>query len=172
MLTGLVCYMLSHFSRVWLCATLWTVACELLCPWYSPGKNTGVGCHSLLHGIFPTQGLNQCLLHLLHCRQILYHLSHQESPTFLSLYRKGLASFRGKFVFHLQGYTCFHKVKWNSLFKYSGKCKKTKNKKEARRWSGCSPVSPLFSMNNHYRIRSCRLFLVQQTTAQRQTSWK
>ena len=30
----------------------------LLCPWDSPGKNTGVGCHALLQGIFPTQGLN------------------------------------------------------------------------------------------------------------------
>ena len=28
-----------------------------------PGKNTGVGCQSLLQGIFPTQGLNLCLLH-------------------------------------------------------------------------------------------------------------
>ena len=46
------------------------------CPWNSPAKNTGVGCHSLLRGIFPTQGLN---LHLLHCRGILYHLSHQGS---------------------------------------------------------------------------------------------
>ena len=44
----------------------------------SPGKNTGVGCHALLQGIFPTQGLN---LDLLHCRQILYHLSHQGSPS-------------------------------------------------------------------------------------------
>ena len=44
-----------------------------------PGKpkNIGVGCHSLLQGIFPTQGSN---LGLLHCRQILYHLSHQGSP--------------------------------------------------------------------------------------------
>ena len=33
----------------------------LLCPWDSPGKNTGVGCHALLQGIFPTQGLNLCL---------------------------------------------------------------------------------------------------------------
>ena len=40
--------------------------------WNSPGKNTGVGCHSLLQGIFPTQGSN---LGCLHCRQILYHLS-------------------------------------------------------------------------------------------------
>ena len=32
----------------------------------SPGKNTGVGCHALLQGIFPTQGSKPCLLHLLH----------------------------------------------------------------------------------------------------------
>ena len=38
----------------------------LLCPWDFPGKNTGVGCHFLLHGIFPTQGSNLCLLCLLH----------------------------------------------------------------------------------------------------------
>ena len=38
----------------------------LLCPWDSPGKNTGMGCHALLQWIFPTQGLNprlSCLLH-------------------------------------------------------------------------------------------------------------
>ena len=40
----------------------------------SPGKNTGVGCHALLQGIFPTKGLNPGLPH---CRQILYCLSHQ-----------------------------------------------------------------------------------------------
>ena len=40
-------------------------------------KNTGAGCHSLLQGVFLTQGLN---LGLPHCRQILYHLSHQGSP--------------------------------------------------------------------------------------------
>ena len=50
---------------------------SLLCPWNSPVKNTGLGCHFLLRGIFPTQRLN---LGLLHCRQILYHLSHQGSP--------------------------------------------------------------------------------------------
>ena len=46
-----------------------------LCPWNSPGKNTGVGFHSLLQGMFLTQGLN---LGLLHCRQLLYHLSHNQ----------------------------------------------------------------------------------------------
>ena len=44
----------------------------------SPGKNIGEGCHALLQGIFPVQGLNP---HLPHCRQILYHLSHQGSPS-------------------------------------------------------------------------------------------
>ena len=39
---------------------------RLLCPWDSSGKNTGVGCHALLQGIFLTQGLNPCLLCLLH----------------------------------------------------------------------------------------------------------
>ena len=38
----------------------------VLCPWDSPGKNTGVGCHALLRGIFPTQQLNPHLLSLLH----------------------------------------------------------------------------------------------------------
>ena len=42
-----------------------------------PGKNTGVGCHALLQGIFQTQGLNPCLLHY---RQNLYCLSYQGSP--------------------------------------------------------------------------------------------
>ena len=38
---------------------------RLFCPWDFPGKNTGVGCHFLLQGNFPTQGLNPGLLHLL-----------------------------------------------------------------------------------------------------------
>ena len=41
---------------------------RLLRPWDSPGKNTGVGCHFLLQGIFPTQGLNPGLPH---CKQML-----------------------------------------------------------------------------------------------------
>ena len=43
----------------------------------SPGKNTGLGCHALLQGIFPTQELNWDLLHY---RPILYQLSYQGSP--------------------------------------------------------------------------------------------
>ena len=44
------------------------------------GKKTGAGCHALIQGIFPTQGSNPGLLH---CRWILYHLSHQGSPRIL-----------------------------------------------------------------------------------------
>ena len=51
---------------------------RLLYPWKSSGKNTGVGNHSLLQEIFATQGLNTGLLH---CRQILYHLSHYGRST-------------------------------------------------------------------------------------------
>jgi len=46
----------------------------------SPGKNTAVGCHVLLQGIFLTQGLNPGLPHY---RQILYHLNHKGSPRIL-----------------------------------------------------------------------------------------
>ena len=51
---------------------------RLLCPWNSPGKKAGVGCHSLFQGIFLTKGLTPGLLH---CGQILYCLSHQGSTT-------------------------------------------------------------------------------------------
>ena len=67
------CLLLSH---VWLYVTPWTISFSL-CSWNSPGNNTRVGYHFLPQGIFPTQGLNSALLH---CRQILYHLSHQGSP--------------------------------------------------------------------------------------------
>ena len=62
------------------CPTLvipWTAALQASLSMESPGKNTGVGSHSLLQGISPTQGSNWGLLH---CRQILYQLSYQGSP--------------------------------------------------------------------------------------------
>ena len=56
-------------QSIQLFVTPWTVAHQALFPWNFPGKNTGLpGCHSLLPGIVPTQGLN---LGPLHCRQIL-----------------------------------------------------------------------------------------------------
>ena len=62
-------------AYAWVCAKLLQLCdfCDPVnfsppgsCSWNSPGKNTGVGCHALLHGIFPTQGSNPCLLCLLH----------------------------------------------------------------------------------------------------------
>ena len=58
-------------------ATLWTGPSRLLCLWDSAGKNTGVRCHFLLQGIFPTQGSNLCPLH---CQADSLSLSHQGSP--------------------------------------------------------------------------------------------
>ena len=61
-------------SCVQLFATPWTVA---LHPMNFLGKSTGVGCHFLLQGIFPTQGSNEGLRH---CRQTLYRLRHHGNP--------------------------------------------------------------------------------------------
>ena len=66
---GCCCLVAKH---VWLFATPWIVCSPLLCPWDFPSKNPRVSCHSLLHGIFPTQGSNQDLLH---CRWILSQLN-------------------------------------------------------------------------------------------------
>ena len=59
----------AHDS-LWLCGPQST---RLLWPWSSPGKNTGVGCHFLLQGIFPTQGSNPRLLCVQIDRQVLHH---------------------------------------------------------------------------------------------------
>ena len=70
----------KSLSRAWLFATPWIVACtKLLHPWDFQGKSTGMGCHFLLQGIFPTQGSNPGLLH---CRQTLYRLSHLKQAYF------------------------------------------------------------------------------------------
>ena len=83
-----VIYLKSHNKLMSVCFV--TQLCPTLCDPMDcspPGssvhgdsidKNTGVGCHALLQGIFPTQGLNPGLLH---CRWILYYLSHQGSPS-------------------------------------------------------------------------------------------
>ena len=59
-------------SCIQLFATLWTAAHRVLCPWDSPGKNTGVGCHTLFQGIFPTR--DQSPVSCITClgRQVLY----------------------------------------------------------------------------------------------------
>ena len=53
-----------------------------LFPWDFPDKNTGMGCQFLLQGVFQIQGSNPGLLH---CRQILYCLSHRESHYLMAI---------------------------------------------------------------------------------------
>ena len=66
-LSWLICaHAMSPQSCPTLCDHMDLYPIRLHCPWDFPGKNTGVGCHSLLQGIFLTQGLNLCLLGLLH----------------------------------------------------------------------------------------------------------
>ena len=60
----------------------WTVAARLLCPWDFPGKNTGVGFHAFLQRIFLTQGLNPCLLSLLHWQAYSLHTGPPGKPHF------------------------------------------------------------------------------------------
>ena len=76
---------------------------RLLCPWDSPGKNTRVGCHALLQGIFPTKGLNSGLLH---CRWILYCLSHQGSPRILE--KVALSLLQGIFLTQELNWSLLH----------------------------------------------------------------
>ena len=61
---------------------------RLLCPWNSPGKNTGVACHFLLQGIFPTQGLNSCLWHLMHWQADSLPLCHLRSLASIAFHFK------------------------------------------------------------------------------------
>ena len=74
--------------------TPWTVAHQVtpwtahLCPWDSPGKNTGVGSHFLLQGILPTQRSNPHLLHLQHWQADSLPLSHLKSPLLLRHFLK------------------------------------------------------------------------------------
>ena len=82
-----------------------TQSCRILCdpmdcslpnssfPGDSPGKNTGVSCHALLQGIYPTQGLNPGFPH---CRCILYCLSHQGSPFTLTAEEGGRRRWKKK----------------------------------------------------------------------------
>ena len=68
-----VCVCVHVLSPVQLSVTPWAVAHRLLCPWDFSGKNTGMDCHFLLYGIFPTERLNP---HLLHWQVGSLQLSH------------------------------------------------------------------------------------------------
>ena len=103
-------------SRVWLCDPYRLEPIGLLCPWNSPGKNTGVGSHSLLQGIFPTQGWNPGLPH---CRRTL----PSEPPGKPELIGEGLTKgwvqqrvllFLGPWLFIIKAHT------WGTVFLSGG----------------------------------------------------
>ena len=105
--------LLGCFSHVWLLTTHeLCVACRLLFPVDSPGKNTVVACHVLLQGIFLIQGLNLHLLRLLHCRQILYCWVTREAPRGSYIIIKWDLSRDIRVVQHPQGSTICHINKW------------------------------------------------------------
>ena len=80
--------------------------------WDSPGQKTGVGSLSLLQGIFPAQGSNPGLLH---CRWVLYQLSHKGSP---GGWRVGW-----KYRQPMQGLVnCFYKGPGRTHFQFQGPC--------------------------------------------------
>ena len=58
----------------------WLYPSSPLCSWDKPSKNMRVGCHALFHGIFMTQELNPCLLHLLHWQAVSSHYHHLGRP--------------------------------------------------------------------------------------------
>ena len=70
---------------------------RLLCPWNFPGKNTRVGCHFLLQGIFPSQGTNPSLLWLLHWPTDSLSLSHLGSLT--TSFSHGHRRYSEKYIF-------------------------------------------------------------------------
>ena len=70
-----------------------TAPLKLLCPWDSPGKNTGVGCHAILQGIFPTHASNPRLLILLHWKVDSLPQAPPGKPNYSNVYdKKGLIS--------------------------------------------------------------------------------
>ena len=94
------------------------MATRLLCPRDSPDKNTGVDCHSLLQRIFLTQVSN---VGLLHCRQILYHLSYRENPEGKKKKiqgRKSPGRLFSKPVFFFFFFPLYNFILYNILYKY------------------------------------------------------
>ena len=75
---------LSHFSRVWFSVTSWTVACQVpRSTGILQARILGVGCHALLQGIFPAQGLNLRFLRLLHCQVGSLPLAPPRKPMYI-----------------------------------------------------------------------------------------
>ena len=80
-----VCLCVSRFSHVRLCNAMDHSLPGSSVHGVSPGKNTGVVCHALLQGIFPTQGLNLHLLYLLHWQECGLPLAPPRNPPYAKI---------------------------------------------------------------------------------------
>ena len=89
-------FVLSHFSRIRLFATPWTVACQAPHPWDSPSRTTGVVCHFLLQGIFHSKDQTRVTYVSGIDRQVLYHQHHLGSPCFLLRWTTNVKSSKHK----------------------------------------------------------------------------
>ena len=78
-----ICGFLLFFCVLSCVDSLWPHGLPPTSPWDFLGKNTGVGCHFLLQGIFPIQGFNPRLLHLLHWQACSLSLCHLKSLSFI-----------------------------------------------------------------------------------------
>ena len=112
-------YVLSRFSRVRLFVTLWTIAARLLCPWDSPGKNTGVGSHAFFQGILVPPGASPCLSVSRISRPGLYHQHHLGSPgiVYTQLYFLTLIYFFPVFNIFLSSVFNYFKLISEALFR-------------------------------------------------------
>ena len=82
---------------------------RLLCPGDSPGKNTGVGCHFLLQGIFPTQGSNPHLLSLLQWQtdSLLLEPPGKHNSMVISIFTESLISHRNATIITINFWNIF-----------------------------------------------------------------
>ena len=87
LITGMVCAVLSHSVVSNSLQPHGLQPARLLCPWDSPGKNIGVGCHALPQSIFPTEGLNPglpCYRWILYCLSAHTHTEEWYTLKFFS----------------------------------------------------------------------------------------
>ena len=91
--------------------TPWTAALQTLLSMGFPGKNTGVGCHTLLEGIFPAQGLNLCLLYPLHWQVGSLPLAPPEKPQKMHSETESYPIF---LLAELSQHLCLHQV-WRTM---------------------------------------------------------
>ena len=139
---------------------------RLLCWWDFPDKNTGVGCHSLLQEIFPTQGLNLHFLHWHIDSLPLHHLGTASAiKTGFFFFFNGKCR-KDKIVFPLPVHHCIHSILlwfWHTAWTTYPCCMKEENCTQAKQprvdalytqtWGRCNilkrSICCLWKINSH-----------------------